>query len=788
MISEKTFSTIEYDKINAIISEYAVLENSKMALINARPTEDIESCRLLLDKTEEAYLYKYKYSLPGIYFFDDISEELSRVDKKGCLNNAELLKVLSNLKSARILKDSIFTVSDENIKILPEIAKNLYVNLDFEKEISSKIISIDEISDTASPKLYSIRKEIRDLNAKIRNRLNSFIHGGLNKFLQDAVITMRSGRYVVPVKSEYKSFVKGFIHDQSSSGSTFFIEPAEIMDLNNELKHAIFDEAEEIQRILEDLSEKVSFISNALRYNSEIIIEFDCVYAKAEYAFKTKSTKPILNSNGVINVVNGRHPLISPNKVVPINVSIGKDYNILLISGPNTGGKTVSMKLVGLFTLMAMSGLYIPASDQSELSFFNSVYCDIGDEQSIENNLSTFSSHIKNIIDIVNNVDTNSLVLIDEIGAGTDPEEGSALSLAVINRLIERRCYGIITTHYSRLKEFAVDNPYIENACMEFDSKTLKPLYRLSVGLPGSSNALEIARQLGIEECIVEDATSYLSKESVSFEKILKSAEESRLLYEQKINEVDVILKQKDRELLDIKAEKDKIILEKQKIYQNAKAETKRIVADKLSEAEEIIDELKEILKRANLESKEVFRASELKNRLKNSKYLSYDIDDSPITLTPINESDLIENCKVFVKSLNTYAVIKSIKRSKSEVEVLVGNARVVAKISDLYNAQVQEKKKENKIKINKNTYSSMPLSEINVIGNDSIEALDQVKNFIDQAVVHNLEEIKIIHGVGKGVLLKEIRNYLQKDKNVLEYRKGRYGEGENGVTIVKLR
>lgn len=788
MILDKTFTTIEYDKINALISEYAVLDNSKMALINARPAEDVESCKLLLDKTEEAFLFKYKYSLPGIYFFDDITEELSRVDKKGCLNNAELLKVLSNLKSARILKDSIFTVTDENIKILPEIAKNLYINLDFEKEISSKIISIDEISDTASPKLYSIRKEIRDLNAKIRNRLNSFIHGGLNKFLQDAVITMRSGRYVVPVKSEYKSFVKGFIHDQSSTGSTFFIEPAEIMDLNNDLKHAIFDESEEIQRILEDLSEKVSFISKALRYNSEIIIEFDCVYAKAEYAFKTKSTKPLLNANGIINVINGRHPLISPSKVVPINLSIGKEYNILLISGPNTGGKTVSMKLVGLFTLMAMSGLYIPASEQSELSFFNSVYCDIGDEQSIENNLSTFSSHIKNIIDIVNNVDTNSLVLIDEIGAGTDPEEGSALSLAIIDRLIERRCYGIITTHYSRLKEFAVDNPYIENACMEFDSKTLKPLYRLSVGLPGSSNALEIAKQLGIDESIVKNATSYLSKESVSFEKVLKSAEETRLLYEQKINDVEVILKQKDKELLDIKAEKDKIVLEKQKIFQNARAETKRIVADKLSEAEEIIDELKEILKRANLESKEVFRASELKNRLKNSKYLSYDIDDSPITLNPINASDLIENCKVFVKSLNTYAVIKSIKRSKSEAEVLIGNARVVVKISDLFNAQVQEKKKDNKINISKNTYSSMPLSEINVIGKDSMEALEYVKNFIDQAVVHNLEEIKIIHGVGKGILLKEIRSYLQKDKNVLEYRRGRYGEGENGVTIVRLR
>ena len=513
---------------------------------------------------------------------------------------------------------------------------------------------------------------------------------------------MRSGRYVVPVKNEYKSLVKGFVHDQSSSGSTFFIEPAEIMDLNNELKHAIFDEAEEIQRILEDLSDKVSLMSNALRSNLIIIVEFDCLYAKAEYAFKTKSTKPMLNSNGIIEIKEGRHPLISPDKVVPINVSIGNDYNILLISGPNTGGKTVSMKLVGLFTLMAMSGIYIPARELSKVSFFNGVFCDIGDEQSIENDLSTFSSHIKNLIEIINNVDTNSLVLIDEIGAGTDPEEGSALSLAIINRLIDRRCFGIITTHYSRLKEFAVNSPFIENACMEFDSKTLKPLYKLNVGLPGSSNALEIAKQLGIDIKIVEDATSYLSKESVSFEKVLKSAQDARIFAEQKISELEAIQMQKDKELSEIKAEKDKIIIEKQKIYQNAKAETKKIVAEKLAEAEEIIDELKEILRKANLESKEVFRASELKNKLENNRYLSYDIDDTPINLVPVKDADLIENNRVFVKSLNAYATIKCVKLSKGEIEALIGGARVALKINDLFNAENVLPEKNNKANIHR--------------------------------------------------------------------------------------
>ena len=478
MISSKTIKTLEFDKILASISSFAVLNRTKNFIKNYSPSSSFKEIVFLLNKTAEAYKLLYTHSVPGIYYFGDISSELDRVDKNGSLNNGELLKVAQNLKSSRILKSSIDSISDEQIVLLKEISNRLYFDLDFEKEITSKIISEEEVSDNASQGLYNIRKSIRSINAKIREKLNSYIHGGLNKYLQDAVITIRQDRYVLPVKTEYRSFVKGFIHDQSSSGATVFIEPEHIIEYNNDLKRALIEEQVEIKKILLDLSQKVSSISSYLRYNAENIIEIDESYAKAQYSFINKCTKPNVNQEGYVNIVRGRHPLIAKEKVVPVTVSLGKDYNFLLVTGPNTGGKTVTLKLVGLLTLMAMSGVFIPAYDDSSISIFNDVFCDIGDEQSIEQNLSTFSSHVTNLINILENVDNNSLVLIDEIGAGTDPEEGSALAIAIIEKLLSLNCFGIITTHYSRLKEFAMETGKILNASMEFNPQSLKPVYK----------------------------------------------------------------------------------------------------------------------------------------------------------------------------------------------------------------------------------------------------------------------------------------------------------------------
>ncbi len=787
MISNKTLKAIEYDKIIADVANYAVLNKTKEELRSFVPLTALIEVENLLKKTEEAYKYLYTHSIGSVYYFDDVTDELKRVDIGGCLNPAEILRVVSNLKSARIIKTAVNSVNDNTLTEIKQIVDRLFTNIDFENEVASIIISEDEISDNASPKLYSIRKSIININARIRRELNSYMRGNLSKYLQDSVVTMRQDRYVIPVKSEYRGFVKGFIHDQSSSGSTVFIEPEHVMELNNDLKRALFDEAEEIHRILFELSSKISYMSDAIRYNAENLVELDGIFARAEYSFKNKCTKPDLNADGIVEINRGRHPLISKDKVIPVSVKLGFDYNFLLISGPNTGGKTVTLKLTGLFVAMAMSGLYIPADDQSKISVFNNIYCDIGDEQSIEQSLSTFSSHIKNIINIINNVDDKSLVLIDEIGAGTDPEEGSALALAIIKKLLQKNCYGIITTHYSKLKEFAIESKKIENASMEFDASSLRPLYKLNIGIPGSSNAIDIAKVLGIDEQIIRDALLQLSDKKISFENVLKKAEESRRESERIAEELEKIKAEKEVELKKVTEEKEKLRAERDKVYQNAKQETKRIVADKLAEAEEIIDELKKILKTVGLESKEVFRASELKNRLKNSRYLTADNDDRPIEMIKTKAEELKVGGKVYVKSLGGYAKVLSVREKKGEAEVLVGDIKTVVKIKDIFNQEIVKEKPE-KVQIYKKTANYLPKTEINVVGKTSLEALTEVQNFIDQAILNNIEEIKVIHGVGEGILLKTIREYLKTDKNVLEFRRGKYGEGENGVTIIKLK
>lgn len=786
MILSKSLKALEFDKVSELVKGYAVLKKTKEDIVNYMPSSSLVEVKKLLSETKESFDLLFKYSVGGVQFFDDLNDVLQRVDAGGTLNNGELLSVAENLRSARILKTSIQSVDDSSLTIIPEIASRIYVNYDFEKEIGLKIISQEEVSDNASPNLFALRKKIRDINAKIREELNSFMRGGYSKYLQESVVTMRQDRYVIPVKSEYRSQIRGFIHDQSSSGSTVFIEPEVVMDLNNELKKTMLDETEEIHRILVDLTNKVSFMTDALRYNGENISYIDLCYARASYSFYNKCSYPKVNDKGIVDIKRGRHPLISKDKVVPVSFSLGKEYNFLLVTGPNTGGKTVTLKMLGLFSVMAMCGLFLPCDDDSEISIFNGIFCDIGDEQSIEQDLSTFSSHIKNLISIIDNIDDKSLVLLDEIGAGTDPDEGSALALSIIKKLLKTDCFGIITTHYSKLKEFAMNNEKIENASMEFDAKTLKPLYRIIIGIPGSSNAIDIAKTLGLDEEVVNEAYGYLSDDKVSFENVLRKAEESRMEAERLSEKLKIIEAEKEKTLKDLTIEKEKITAEKEKIHLNAKSEVKRIVADRLEEAEEIIYELKDILKRANLESKELFKASELKNRLMNSKYLENE-DYLPSELINVEPSDLKVGSIVFVKSLGNKGKVIGIKNNKKEVEVLIGDIKTTVKFNDLYNKE-DEKKQKKSVKINKTKVSNNPVNRLNVIGKTSLEALSEVEFFIDSAIVNGLDEVTIIHGVGEGILLKTIREYLKNNKNVKEYRRGIYGEGENGVTVVKLK
>ena len=524
-MNSKTFSSLEYSKILSLVSKFAVLKASKESIINTVIEPDYALCKYLQDKTSEAYKLLYTYGVSDIEFFDDLGDILTRVKKGSILSCSDLLKVARLLRSLRICNASILSVSDESIVLLREDASALYTNNYLEKEIFSKIISDDAVSDSASENLYQIRKNIIRLNERIHERLQQYIKKGANEFLQDNIISMRNGRYVIPVKTEHRQRVKGFIHDRSTSGSTLFIEPTEVLELNNDLREEILNEQAEIERILAELSGKISVISNNLEESPIFLQNIDIAFAKAHYSYSIKATRPILQTNGYIDIKCGRHPLIDKDKVVPVSITLGKDYNYILISGPNTGGKTVTLKLVGLFTLMAMSGLYLPCYDESVISIFNKIFVDIGDEQSIEQSLSTFSSHLKNIVYITENADSKSLILIDEIGAGTDPEEGGALAKAIIEKLINVGSFGIITTHYTALKEYAFSNKKIINACMDFDADTFMPLYKVRLGTAGTSNAIEVAKKLGISEEIYNSAKSNLTTEKRNFDKVLLEAE-----------------------------------------------------------------------------------------------------------------------------------------------------------------------------------------------------------------------------------------------------------------------
>lgn len=786
MISEKTLKSLEFDKILKIVSGYAVLDSSKAAIENLKPTSDRREVTYLLKSTEEAFKLLYKYSLERVPYCVSVINAVSRAEKGATLNMRELLDIAALLSASRTVKASIESVSDESVENIKTLASGLFEYRILEKEITSKIVSEDTMADSASERLASIRKRIRDLNVKIRDKLNSYIRGS-NKFMQDNVVTMRMNRYVIPVKAEYKGMVKGFVHDQSATGSTVFIEPEQVIEYNNDLKTAYIEESEEVYRILRELSGKVAGISNAIKYNEEILSDIDVFYAKATYAFETKATRPIVNFSGIISIKKARHPLINPEKVIPVTVTLGKEYKYLLVTGPNTGGKTVTLKLTGLMCLFAMCGLYIPCEEESEVSVFENIFCDVGDEQSIEQSLSTFSSHMVNIIDFCNNLTSSSLVLLDELGAGTDPEEGSALALAVIEKLLKSGSCGIVTTHFSRLKEYAMTEPLIENASMDFDIKTLRPVYKLNIGIPGNSNAIEISKRLGLPEDLAKRATELLSKDKVSLDNVLKKAEESRQEAEKLSEELKVLKEEKEKELEGVKKELSSVKAEKEKITASARQEVKKIVSERLIEAEAIVSELNDIYKTCELENGELIRARTLKNKLADSKYLNEDIPLSKYELAPVDVKKLSVGDEVYVKSFNNTGTINGIKEKKGEIEVLFGNIKSTVKLSDCFNAKKQAIQSE-KPKVSRSVERSSPKAEINIIGKTVSEGVEEVEKFIDQAVVSNIPEIRIIHGMGTGKLKKGVWDYLKTNKNVSEYRLGRYGEGESGVTVVTLK
>lgn len=784
-MDEKVLRTLEFDKVKNKIAEYCVLYSSKDEMNALVPFTEYKSAKNELNKTKEAFELLYTDGVSGVEFYDDLGDSLNRAAKGATLSMGELLKAARLLKSSSVLYSSV-TGAKSQSEILKSEVSGVYVDGYLENEIRSKILSDDTMSDNASEKLAFLRKKVKSLNEQIREKLLSYIRNGNNKYLQENIITVRGDRYVLPVKSECRGQVSGFIHDQSSTGSTVFIEPTAVFELNNALKTAVFEEQAEVERILADLSQKVGVIAPRLIVNDEIIKNFDVYYAKAIYAYKNKCVEPQLNADGIIDIKEGRHPLIDAKKVVPVGVSLGEKYNYLLVTGPNTGGKTVTLKLTGLFTLMAASGMFIPAAVGSKLSVFENVFCDVGDEQSIEQSLSTFSSHMKNLIKITENIDENSLVLIDEIGAGTDPDEGSALARAVIEKLVAANSKGIITTHYSALKEYAYAEKKLENASMEFNAETFAPLYRLNIGLPGTSNAIEISKMLGLDESITSRAFELLGTEKVGFENVLKEAEKTRRECEESKIEIDA-LKQKERDVLaEIEKERARLNEEKEKFYAKAKSESRKIVNEKLEEADEIINEIKVLFDKEELTSGDLIKARTLRNKLENKKYDSEDSEENIVNYVPVDPEKLKPGDKVYYKGVQGVCTVHSVSAKKGECEIFMGAIRTKVPVKDLF--FVSKGVKTPKTTVSLKREAVMPQTEVNVIGMNVPDALEEVSRFLDASILNNMEEVKIVHGKGMKILSSAIHDYLKKNKQVVSYRFGKYGEGEHGVTFVKLK
>lgn len=783
----KSSEKLELNKILGACAEYASLDGGKAQILNCAPAKSLAEVKRRLALTRESDKLLFTYGVAGIEKFALDESALMRAEKGAALSCGELLNCAAELRAARCAYCDIERCEDAEIKLIRQFAVNVYYDKNLEDDIFEKIISFDAVADNASERLFSIRSKIKSLNSRIRATLSEYSAGKDSEFLQDGIVTMRNDRYVIPVKAEYKSRVKGLVHDRSKTGATFFIEPEYVLELNNELIALTLDEREEIEAILKALSSRVGAVARKIISTCEILCEIDSLYARAEYCYRLKCVEPAVNDKGYINIIKGRHPLIDKQKVVPVSIELGGKYAFLLLSGANTGGKTVTLKMTGLFCLMAACGLFIPAAAGSSVAVFDGVFCDVGDSQSIEESLSTFSSHIVTVNEICRNAGKNSLVLIDELGGGTNPDEGQAIAKAVVKHLLNCGAKGIVTTHFTPLKEFAYTVKGIENASMEFDMQTFMPLYAMKTGLPGASNALAISRRLGMDESILSDAESFLSDGARSFENVLRRAEESNIEAQKKLEEAAAMQREWREKLNSLNAQIEQINREKEKINRSARSESRRIIGERTEKAEQMLAEIEEIFKKEEITQNELIRARTLKNKLKDAAFDEEEDVKKPSEYAAATTQNLKAGVAVFIKPMECRGKVLSVSPQKGEAEILCGSIRTHLKFKDLLIIP-QQKQAEQKIKVFKKLPKAQPVLEINVLGLTVIEALYEVDNFIDRAVTDNLEEIKVIHGVGTGKLKSAIAEHLKRHKNVESFRAGKYGEGETGVTFIKLK
>lgn len=792
-MNQKTLRVLEYKKIIEMLINKAESSLGIELVKKLMPVSDINLVQNLQDETDEAVSLLIKRGSPPLGGIHDISGEIKRAEIGAMLAPGELLRIADALRVSRQMKGFLKHAEEDknsSYPLLGNLISELKTFKDIEDSVFYAIVSDEEISDNASSSLKSIRRQIGLKNEAIRSKLNSIINSPTNrKYLQDAIITIREGRYVVPVKQENKSSFPGLVHDQSSSGATLFIEPMAIVNLNNDLKELKIKERQEIERILIELTNLVSEVSVDIKQNVDILAKVDFIFAKGKLSLEMKGIKPLLNDKGYIKIKNGRHPLLSPHSVVPINVNLGKDFDTLIITGPNTGGKTVSLKTVGLLTLMAQSGIQVPADYGTEMAVYDNVFADIGDEQSIEQSLSTFSSHMTNIVDILNNVKKNMLVLLDELGAGTDPTEGAALAMSVLNYLHQSGVKTIATTHYSELKVYALTTKGIENASVEFDVDSLSPTYRLMIGVPGKSNAFEISKRLGLQDYIIKSAQNLLSKENVEFEDVLATIEEDRRISERNKEESERLKLELNMLKMELEDKEKKIEDTRQNIIREAKLEANKILKNAKIETEEIIKELREIS--VEIEKEKNKRIQEAKDKLKNKlDNVQKDLTEDVLKRTnknPPKNLKLGESVKVL--NLGQTGNIITLPDDNGNVTVQIGIMKVNVAVSSLQRISREERKKGKSS--TKNIIKSKTAgvkNEVDLRGKNLEEAILDLDKYLDDVYIAGLEQVYIIHGKGTGVLRNGISQLLKKHRHIKSYRLGKYGEGGDGVTVAQLK
>ena len=790
-MNNKTLIKLEFDKIISMLENEASSFRGKQLCRRLKPVTDLTKIDLLQEQTAAAFTRIIK---KGRISFGDaapVEESLKRLEIGGALNTAELLRI------CRLLSNTARAKSYGRHDTQEDLADCLDIYFDglepltpLSNEIERCIISEDEISDDASSALKHIRRSINNLNDRVHTTLSGLVNGSLRTYLQDALITMRGDRYCIPVKAEYRSQVQGLIHDQSASGSTLFIEPMAIVKLNNDLKELYVQEQDEIRKILASLSEEAAQYIEEIRTDYRSLTDLDFIFARGALALTMRASRPILNEEGRIRIREGRHPLLDQKKVVPITVSLGDEFSLLIITGPNTGGKTVSLKTVGLLTLMGQAGLHIPAGDRSEIAVFRQVYADIGDEQSIEQSLSTFSSHMTNIVSFLKKVDDRSLVLFDELGAGTDPTEGAALAIAILSHLHKRNIRTMATTHYSELKIYALSTPGVENACCEFDVESLRPTYRLLIGIPGKSNAFAISGKLGLPGYIIDDAKKRLSEQDVSFEDLLSDLEASRRTIEKE--QAEIAAYKKEAETLKRQAVQTQEKLEEQRdrIIREANEKANAI----LREAKEVADEtIRNFHKfgKENISAAEMEKERErLRKKIKDTSASASLKTNKPKKTYKPSDFKLGESVKVL--SMNLTGTIGSLPDARGNVTVQMGILRSQVNISDLeiieevspYAPKRMNRTAKSKIKMSKSLSVS---PEINLLGKTVDEAVAELDKYLDDALLSHLNSVRVVHGKGTGALRKGIHEYLRRQKHVKSYRLAEFGEGDAGVTIVEL-